>query len=92
MSCKLKKSTSMTRVYCMGAKLPDARSPWALNFVLWLLLFVGPQFGPGLLLVTLEFRSARRFSEILYGPVFLYFLRLLRISLNERSCYYLFYL
>jgi len=47
----------MTLAYCMGAKLPGARSPWPLNFVLWLPIFVGPQFGPGLFLFTLEFRS-----------------------------------
>jgi len=47
----------MTLVYCMGAKLAGAKSPWPLNLVLWLPIFVGTQFGPGLLLAALEFRG-----------------------------------
>jgi len=76
----------------MGAELPGARSPWPLNFVrgfqyVWVL-----SLGLACFLSPWSFEIAPRFSQILYSPVLLYFLFLLRISLKEQSCYYLFYL
>jgi len=35
----------MTLVYCMGAKLAGAKSPWPLNFIQWRQVFASPQCG-----------------------------------------------
>jgi hypothetical protein len=74
-----------------GAEIQGARSPSPLNFALWRVIRVGLQYGS--CFVTLwRFEVAPRFSENLCTPVLLYFLFLRKISLEEQSCHYYYYL
>lgn len=57
-------------VYDRGAQIADTRSPGPLNFVLWLLISVGPQYGTCFvtLLAPRIFEVAPRFFEHLCAP------------------------
>jgi hypothetical protein len=51
-----------------GAQIPDARSPWWLNFVQWCLIFVGPQYGTCFMSPLWRLECWGRCSEDLCTP------------------------